>query len=183
MQALVRDLRDEELEKAFELVRVAAHRGRHPRGIDVLCRLERAHLELEPVAEPLDAAEHAHGVSFGEAGVEQLDVVPDPRRDPAARVDELEREIRGAVSRAQPLLLRDRVDALDGAVLLELGDRGHGLESKSRRRSRCESRPAPPSARNRGSPRRAAGDGRSAARRRARRRASGRRAAARRRGP
>ena len=146
----MRDLRHEELEEALELVGVAAHRGRHRRRIDVLRGLERAHFELEPVAEPLDPSEHAHGVALGEARVEELDVVPDPRRDAPARVDELEREIGGAVLRAQPLLLRHRVDALDGAVLLELGDRGHSTESTSRRRSRCGSRPAPPSARSRG---------------------------------
>ena len=56
--------------------------------------VERAHVELQPVAEPLDAAEHAHGVALGEARVEQLDVVPHARVDPPARIDELEREVR-----------------------------------------------------------------------------------------
>ena len=87
--------------------------------------LERAHVELQPVAEALDAAEHAHGVALGEARVEQLDVVPDPRLDAPARVDELEREVRRRRSCPQPPLARDRVDALDDAVLGELGDRGH----------------------------------------------------------
>ena len=123
----MRDLGHEKLEEALELVRVAAHRRRHRRRVDVLCGLERAHLELQPVAETLDPSEHAHGVSLRESRVEQLDVVPDARGDAAARVDELEREIRRAVLRVQPLLLRDRVDALDRAVLLELGDRGHGI--------------------------------------------------------
>ena len=104
--------------------------GRQPRRDRRLRRgLERAHLELEPVAEALDPAEHAHRVAFGEARVEQLDVVPDARLDASARVDELEREIRAPPSCAQALLLRDRVDALDGAVLLELRDRGHGTAS------------------------------------------------------
>ena len=61
--------------------------------------LDRAHLHLQPAAEPLHAAEHAHGVALGEATVEQLDVVPDARLDPAARVDELEGEIGRAVLR------------------------------------------------------------------------------------
>ena len=62
--AVVRDLADEELEEAVELVGVAAQRrasappGRRP------ARLERPHLDLEPFAEPLDAAEHAHRVAL-----------------------------------------------------------------------------------------------------------------------
>jgi len=31
---------------------------------------------LQPVTKPLDSPEHTHRVAFGEAGVEQLDVVP-----------------------------------------------------------------------------------------------------------
>ena len=51
--------------------------------------------------------------------------VPDARVDPAARVDELEREVRSAALRAPPLLAGDRVDALDDAVLGQLCDRAH----------------------------------------------------------
>ena len=87
--------------------------------------LERAQLELEPVAEARDAAEDAHRVAFREARVEELDVVPDPRLDPPGRIDELEREIRRALLRPQPLLARDRVHAFDRAVLRQLGDRAH----------------------------------------------------------
>ena len=85
----------------------------------------RPHLHLQPAAEPLHAAEHADGVSLGEAAVEELDVVPDARVDAAARVDELEREVGGAVLRPPPLLAPDREHALDGPVLGELGDAGH----------------------------------------------------------
>ena len=100
--------------------------GRQRRRVGVRRRLERAHLHLQPAAEPLDPAEHAHGIALGEAAVEQLDVVPDACLDPAARVDELEREVGRAVLRPPPLLARDRVHALDGPVLGEVGDRGHG---------------------------------------------------------
>jgi uncharacterized protein (DUF1015 family) len=131
VQARVRDLRSEELEETLQLVGVAPHRRRHRARVDTLGGLERAHVELEPVAELLHPAEHAHGVALGEARVEQLDVVPHARADPPARVDELEREIRRAVLRAQALLLRHRVDALEGAVLLELRDRGHVEESRA----------------------------------------------------
>ena len=126
------DLGGEELEEALELVGVAAHRRRSAAGSTPCAGSSVPHVELEPVAELLDPAEHAHRVALREARVEQLDVVPHARLDAAARVDELEREVRRAVPRAQPLLARDRVDALDGAVLLELGDGGHAAESRRR---------------------------------------------------
>ena len=119
----MRDLAGEELQEALELVRVAAHRRRELGRIEALGGLERAHLELQPVAESVDSPEHAHRVALVEPAVEQVDVAPDAGLDPAARVDELEREVRRAAARPQPLLLRDRVDALDDPVLLELGDR------------------------------------------------------------
>ena len=68
--------------------------------------LERAHLELESVAEALHATQHADGVSLPEALVEQLDVVPDTGFDLAGRVDELEGEIGAAGASAEPLGLR-----------------------------------------------------------------------------
>ena len=119
------DLAGEEIEEAVELVGVAAKPGRQLRRIGVRSRLDGPHLHLQPAAEPLHAAEHADCVSLGEAAVEQLDVVPDARVDAAARVDELEREVRGAVLRPPPLLAPDREHALDGPVLGELGDAGH----------------------------------------------------------
>ena len=122
---------DQELEEALELVRVPAQARRQPRRIDVLRGLECPHLHLELVPEPLDAPEHAHRVARLEAAVEQVDVVPDPRGDPAARVHELEREIARAVPRAQPFLARDRVNAFNGAVFLELGDGGHEREFRT----------------------------------------------------
>src|SRR5512132_2501897 len=124
-QARVRDLAREELEKALELVSVAAQAGCERLRIEILDRLERADLELQPVAEAVDPAEHPHRVALVEAAIEQVDVAPDARLDPPARVDELEREVRSPSARAKPLLLRDRVDAFDDAILLELRDRRH----------------------------------------------------------
>jgi len=126
LQAGMRDLGGEELEEPFQLVGVAAERRREVGWIEPLGRLERANLELEAVAEALDPPEDPDGVAFAEAAVEQVYVAPDPRLDTAARIDELEREVRGARPCAKPLLLGDRVDALDDPVLLELGDRSHG---------------------------------------------------------
>ena len=127
-QRVVVHLADEELEEAFELARVPAEPRRQLRRVDVFGRLERPHLDLELVPEPLDAAEHPHRVARLEPSLEEVDVVPDPSADPAARIHELEREIRRAVPRPQPLLARDRVNALNGAVFLEFGDGGHERE-------------------------------------------------------
>lgn len=124
-KALVRDLGGEELEEAVELVRVAAKGGGERGRVGVFRSLDRAHLNLKLPTEALDAAEHAHGVTLVEALVEQVDVVPDARFDPAARVHELEREVGGAPSRAPALLPGHREHAFDGPVLDELGDRGH----------------------------------------------------------
>ena len=123
-EPVMRDLRGEVLEEAIELVGVT------PQGRGELDRvgvrsLHRAHLHLQLPAEPLDAPEYAHGVPFGEPRVQELDVVPDTRLDTPARVDELEREVRRARPGSSTLLLRDREHALDGAILDELGDRGH----------------------------------------------------------
>ena len=134
----MRDLRDEELEKALELVAVAPHRGCERRRVDV-GGLERAHVELQPVAEPLDPAEHPHGVALAEAAVEQLDVVPDPRLDAPGRVDELEREVGRAALRAQLSLRLDGEDALDDAVFGQVRNR-HSTTLDGA--SRCGSRPA-----------------------------------------
>ncbi len=88
------DLGGEELEEAVELVGVAAE-GRSELGrIRVVGGLDRPHLHLEPATKALDTAEHPHRVAFAEALVEEVDVAPDARLDAAARVRELEREIR-----------------------------------------------------------------------------------------
>ena len=121
-EAGVRDLGDEELEEAVELVGVAARGGRQRRRVDVGA-LDRADVELETVAEPLHAPEHTNRVALAEARVEELDVVPDARVDPTRRVDELEGEIRRAVLRPQLALALDREDALDDPVLGQLHDR------------------------------------------------------------
>ena len=128
-ETVVRDLAGEELQEPVELVRVPPQAGAIA-GSRVRRRLERPDVDLEPVAELLDATEHAHGVALRKARVEQLDVVPDACLDAAARIDELECEIRGAALRAQPLLARDRVDAFDDPLFGQLCDRAHDVESR-----------------------------------------------------
>src|SRR5207244_2233803 len=68
-QALVRDLAGEVLEEPVQLVRVAPHRGREAGRVCVRLGLDRLDVELEPVAEALDATEDPHGVTLAEARV------------------------------------------------------------------------------------------------------------------
>ncbi|MGC9973998.1 MAG: hypothetical protein ABSC36_01230 [Gaiellaceae bacterium] len=115
-QSRVADLGDEEVEKPLQLVGVAAARRCERRRVDAGRRLERAHLNLQLVAEALDPPQHAYGLAFREAGVEQIDVVPDACLHATAPVCQLEREVGSPGPRAQPLLASNGVDALDGAV-------------------------------------------------------------------
>ena len=126
LQTWVCDLAREELEEAVELVGVPPQRGRERRRVGFGGAFQRPDLQLEAVAEALDATENPHRVSLVEAPVEQVDVAPDACVDPSARVDELEREVGRAVARPQPLLAGDGVDPLDDALFRELCDRAHG---------------------------------------------------------
>ena len=129
-QTGVSDLACQELEETVKLVRVSPERRRERGRIGVGDGLQRSNVELQPVAEALDAAEHAHDVAFAEACVEQLDLLPDAAVDASTCVDELERKVRSAAPGPQPPLGRDRVDALDDAILAELGY-GDGHEIRS----------------------------------------------------
>jgi len=121
----VTDLADQELEEPVQLVGITAHGRGQLRRIGVGCSLDSSHLYLELAAEPLHAPEHKYRVTFAKAPVEQVDVVPDPRFNPAALVHELERQVGSAVLRPATFLLPDRVHAFDGAILDELGDGCH----------------------------------------------------------
>ena len=109
-------LRSQELQEPVELRGVSAQSRGEIRRIRLLGGLQGTNLQLKPVAEALDETEHANSVPFAEAAVQQLHVGPDPSLNAAARVDELQREVRRAAFRAPPLLARDRVDALDDPV-------------------------------------------------------------------
>ena len=124
-ETCVGDLAGKEVEEAVQLLGVPAHGRRQLGWIAVWRSLDRPHLHLESAPEPLHATEHTHGVTLGEAAVEQLDVVPDSCFDPAACVDELEGEIGRSVLRPPPLLSTDGEHALDRAILRELRDAGH----------------------------------------------------------
>ncbi len=126
LQTGVGDLAGEKFEEAVQLVGVPAHRRRQLGGVLTLGVLDRANVELEPVAELVDPAEHPDGVALAEPRVEELDVVPHACLDLPASVDELEGEVVGARLRPPPLLPGNRVGALDDTVLGEVGDRAHG---------------------------------------------------------
>jgi hypothetical protein len=135
LQPRMCDLGGEELEEAVELVDVPA-RGRNERGRVRLSGLERANVELEAVAKALHPPEYTHGVALVEAAVEELDVVPDAGLDSSTRIDELEREIRTAGARSQPLLPRHGEEPLHDPVLCQLCDRGrdgHRAECRPKR--------------------------------------------------
>src|SRR5436190_18685352 len=72
-QAGVRDLSGEELEKAVQLVCIPTKPGRKRGRVGVLRGLERAHLELEPVAVAFHAAQYADRVALPETSVQELD--------------------------------------------------------------------------------------------------------------
>ena len=95
----MRDLTGEELEKAFELVGIAAHRGCELGRVLAFGGLERADLELQPVAEAIDSPQHTYRVALGEAAVEEVDIAPHPAFDAPARIDELDGEVRRACFR------------------------------------------------------------------------------------
>ena len=107
--------------KPSSLVEVAARLGDEPGHVG-LGALDRADVELEAVAELLDAGEHPDGVALAEARVEHLDVAPDAALDAARRVDELEHQVRAPGPGAEAPLPADCEDAFDGAILDQIRD-------------------------------------------------------------
>jgi uncharacterized protein (DUF1015 family) len=129
-KGLVRDFGEEEVEESLQLIGVAAAGRCERRRIGLGRRLERAHLDLQLVAEALDPTHDAHRIALRKAGIEQVDVVPDARLDATALVAQLEREVGSSGSRAQAFLAGDGIDAVYGAVRDQLGERGHALRAR-----------------------------------------------------
>ncbi len=127
----VSELVGEEVEEAVQLVEVATCAGREGGGVDV-CAFEGADVELEPVAEALDAGEDADGVALAKPGVQELDVAPHSPLDRPRPVGELDGEVRTAGAGAKPPLARDGEHAIDDPVLDERGDRDVPLRRLSR---------------------------------------------------
>src|SRR6185312_17364014 len=69
----------------------------------------------------LDTTQHAHGVTLVESRSQDVDVVPDHRRNPARAVGQLQRQERVTVAGASPALTLHRERGLDQRTFLELG--------------------------------------------------------------
>jgi hypothetical protein len=115
-QPLVRDVFGEELEKALEVVDVAAGAGRELERIGRdLGLLDGAHDDLRTAAVLLHAAQHANDVANLEAPIKDRGVVEDRGLHAAGLIRQLEREVRRARARAASILANDgkrRVDEL-----------------------------------------------------------------------
>ncbi len=127
------DLAREVLEEPVELVDVAVGDGQERGGIHLLSARDRTHLDLQLVAEALDATGDAHEVAALEAAGEDVRVPERAGLDRARPVAQLERQVRAARARGQAVLARageDRVDLVAGAQAgdRELG-RGHRVHS------------------------------------------------------
>ena len=107
------DLAREVLEEAVELVEVAVGDGQELRGVGGLGALDLVHLDLQLVAEALHAPAHAHELAAVEAPGEHVGVLERAAGERAGAVAQLEREVRRARPREQPVLARARVDAGD----------------------------------------------------------------------
>ena len=106
-------LAHEVLEEPVELVEVAVGDRQERRGVGALGALDRAHVDLQLVAEALDPALHAHEVAAVEAPAEQVGVAEHARRQRARAVAQLQRQVRRARARRQAVLAGARVDAGD----------------------------------------------------------------------
>jgi hypothetical protein len=129
-QAGVVDLAREVLEEAIELVEVTVGDRQEGRGIGVVVgrARDRAQLDLQLVAEALDASRDAHEVAALEAPGEHVGVAEGARLDGAAAVAQLDREVRRARPRQQAILARAREDALDLLARAQRGDAHRAIE-------------------------------------------------------
>ncbi len=123
-QARVMDLAREVLEEAVELVEVAVGDGQERRRIDlaVLYAPDRAQLDLQLVAEALDATRDAHEVAALEAAREHVGVAERARLHRAAAIAQLDREIRRAGARQQAVLARACEHAFELLAGAQRGD-------------------------------------------------------------
>ena len=132
-QAGVVDLARQVLEEAVELVEVAVGDGQERGGVGraVGRPSDRAQVDLQLVAEALDAAGDADEVAALEAPGEDVGVAERAALDRARAIAQLDGEIRRAAARQQPVLARAREDPLD---LLAGAQRGDGHAGKVARR-------------------------------------------------
>jgi len=119
------DLASEVLEEAVELVEVAVgdrqERGRV--GLAFTRPTDAAQLDLQLVAEALDAAGDADEVAAFKAPGEDVGVAERARLNGARPIAQLDGEIRRAGPRQQAVLARAREDAVDLLALPQRGNR------------------------------------------------------------
>ena len=124
-QAGVVHLPRQMLEEAVELVEVAVgdrqERGRI--GLALGRAADRAQLDLQLVAEALDAAGDAHEVAALEAPGEHVGVAKRPPLHRAGAIAQLDREVGRPGARHQTVLARARKDAVDLLAGAQRGDR------------------------------------------------------------
>ena len=115
LEARIVDLARKVLEEAVELVEVAVGDRQEGRRIGLARRraTDRAQLDLQLVAEALDAAGDAHEVAAIEAAREHVGVAKGATLHGAGAVAQLDGEIRRAGARHQAVLARAREDAVD----------------------------------------------------------------------
>ena len=101
------------LEEAVELVEVAVGDGEELGRVRALRPRDVHDLDLQLVAEALHAPAHAHELAAVEAPGQHVGVLERAAGQRAGAVAELEREVRRAGPREQPVLARARVDAGD----------------------------------------------------------------------
>ena len=126
-------LAGEVLEEAVELVDVAVGDGQERGGIGLLRAGDRAHVDLELVAEALDPPRHAHEVAAFETARQHVRIPERAGLDRARAVAQFERQIRRARARGQAVLARAREDRVDLIPGTQAGDgelgRGHRVHS------------------------------------------------------
>ncbi len=115
LQAGVVDLARQVLEEAVELVEVAVGDGQERRRIDAAGgrAADRAQLDLQLVAEALDAAGDVDDVAAVEAPRDHVGVAEHAALDRARAIAQLDREVRRAAARHQAVLAGAREDPVD----------------------------------------------------------------------
>ncbi len=117
------DLAGEVLEEAVELVEVAVRDRQERRRIRLLSTCNRADVDLQLVAEALDASGDPDEIAAIEAPREQIRVLERARLDRARAIAQLERQVRRARTRRQAVLARAGEDGVDVIPGTQAGDR------------------------------------------------------------
>jgi hypothetical protein len=125
------DLAREVLEEAFELVDVAGGDRQERGGVGGLGAGDRAHVDLQLVAEALHAPHDADELAALEATRDDVGVAEDARADRAGLVAELERQVGRARAGDEAVLARAGEDGVDLVAGAQGGNGGSGRCDRS----------------------------------------------------